>query len=151
MRWGFNWDLGPFEAWDAIGVAESVARMEKDGIALPEWVKELAKSGGSFYAGGAKEPRFFDYKSRAQKALPFGPKELRIAALKEAGKVVKENFGASLVDLGDGALGVEVHTKMNTLDPDVIGMMSEAVDIAEKDFDAIVIATTASTSAPAPT
>jgi 3-hydroxyacyl-CoA dehydrogenase len=139
MRWGFNWDLGPFEAWDAIGVAESVARMEKDGIALPGWVKELAKSGGSFYSGGAKEPKFFDYTSRAQKPVPFGQKELRIAALKAAGKVVKENFGASLVDLGDGALGIEVHTKMNTLDPDVIGMMSEAVDIAERDFEAIVI------------
>ncbi len=139
MRWGFNWDLGPFEAWDAIGVADSVARMEKDGIALPDWVKALAKSGGSFYSGGAKEPRFFDYKTSAAIAVPFGPKEIRIAALKESGKIVKENFGASLVDLGDGALGVEVHTKMNTLDPDVIGMMSEAVDIAEKDFEAIVI------------
>jgi 3-hydroxyacyl-CoA dehydrogenase len=139
MRWGFNWDLGPFEAWDAIGVAESVARMEKDGIALPGWVTELAKSGGSFYSGGAKEPRFFDYQTRVAKPVPFGPKELRVAALKEAGKVVKENFGASLVDLGDGALGIEVHTKMNTLDPDVIGMMSEAVDIAEKGFEAIVI------------
>src|SRR5262249_8983102 len=84
MRWGFNWDLGPFEAWDAIGVADSVARMEKDGIALPEWVKELAKAGGSFYAGGAKEPKFFDYRSRASQPVPFGPKEIRIAALKEA-------------------------------------------------------------------
>jgi 3-hydroxyacyl-CoA dehydrogenase len=139
MRWGFNWDLGPFEAWDAIGVAESVARMEKEGIALPDWVKALAKAGGSFYSGGAKEARFFDYETGAAKPVPFGPKELRIAALKESGKVVKENFGASLVDLGDGALGIEVHTKMNTLDPDVIGMMSAAVDIAEKDFDAIVI------------
>ncbi|HVY28618.1 MAG TPA: 3-hydroxyacyl-CoA dehydrogenase/enoyl-CoA hydratase family protein [Polyangiaceae bacterium] len=139
MRWGFNWDLGPFEAWDAIGVKESVARMEKDGIALPDWVKKLAEAGGSFYSGGAKEPRFVDYKTGEKRPVPFGPKELRIAALKEAGKVVKENFGASLVDLGDGALGVEVHTKMNTLDPDVIGMLSEAVDIAEKDFEAIVI------------
>ncbi len=139
MRWGFNWDLGPFEAWDAIGVKDSVARMEKDGIALPGWVKELAASGGSFYSGGAKDARFFDYRSKSAVPVPFGQKELRIAALKEAGKVVKENFGASLVDLGDGALGVEVHTKMNTLDPDVIAMFGEAVDIAEKDFEAIVI------------
>lgn len=139
MRWGFNWDLGPFEAWDAIGVKESVARMEQEGIALPEWVKKVAAAGGSFYSGGAKEPRFVDYKTGENRVVPFGPKELRIAALKESGKVVKENFGASLVDLGDGALGVEVHTKMNTLDPDVIGMLSEAVDIAEKDFEAIVI------------
>lgn len=139
MRWGFNWELGPFEAWDAIGVQESVARMKKDGIALPEWVEKLAASGGSFYAGGANEPRFVDYQSGKLEPVPFGPKEIRIAALKEAGKVVKENFGASLVDLGDGALGVEVHTKMNTLDPDVIAMLSEAVDVAEKDFEAVVI------------
>jgi 3-hydroxyacyl-CoA dehydrogenase len=139
MRWGFNWELGPFEAWDAIGVQESVARMEKDGLALPDWVKALAKSGASFYSGGAKEPRFYDYKTGEKRPVPFGPKEIRIAALKEAGKVVKENFGASLVDLGDGALGVEVHTKMNTLDPDVIGMLSDAVDVAEKDFEALVI------------
>jgi 3-hydroxyacyl-CoA dehydrogenase len=139
MRWGFNWDLGPFEAWDAIGVKESVARMEQEGIALPDWVKKIAAADGSFYSGGAKEPRFVDYKTGEKRVVPFGPKELRIAALKESGKVVKENFGASLVDLGDGVLGVEVHTKMNTLDPDVIGMLSEAVDIAEKDFEAIVI------------
>jgi len=139
MRWGFNWDLGPFEAWDAIGVRESVARMEEDGVALPGWVKALAESGGSFYAGGAKDPRFVDYKTQKLEPVPFGPKEIRLAALKDAGKVVKENFGASLVDLGDGALCVEVHTKMNTLDPDVIGLLSEAVDVAEKDFEALVI------------
>lgn len=139
MRWGFNWDLGPFEAWDAIGVQESVVRMEKEGIALPEWVKELAKAGGSFYSGGAKAPQFFDYQSRSAKPVPFGPKELRIAALKDSGKLIKKNIGASLVDLGDGALGIEVHTKMNTLDPDVIAMFGQAVEVAEKDFEAIVI------------
>jgi 3-hydroxyacyl-CoA dehydrogenase len=139
MRWGFNWDLGPFEAWDAIGVQESVARMEKEGIALPDWVKELAKAGGSFYSGGAKSPQFFDYQSRSTKPVPFGPKELRIAALKDSGKLIKKNIGASLVDLGDGALGIEVHTKMNTLDPDVIAMFGQAVEAAEKDFEAIVI------------
>lgn len=139
MRWGFNWDLGPFEAWDAIGVKESVERMEKEGIALPDWVKELARSGGSFYSGGAKEPRFHDYQKRTTAPVPFGPKEIRIAALKESGKELAKNLGASLVDLGDGALGIEVHTKMNTLDPDVIGMFEKAVAVAEKDFEAIVI------------
>ncbi|HYQ14606.1 MAG TPA: 3-hydroxyacyl-CoA dehydrogenase family protein, partial [Polyangiaceae bacterium] len=139
LRWGFNWDLGPFEAWDAIGVRESVARMQKEGIALPDWVKAMAEAGASFYSGGASEPKFYDYKSGLSRPVPFGPKEIRIAALKESGKIVKENFGAALVDLGDGALCVEVHTKMNTLDPDVISMLSQAVDVAEKDFDALVI------------
>ncbi len=140
MRWGFNWDLGPFEAWDALGVAESVARMQQDGLALPDWVKALAEAGGSFYSGGAKEPRYFDVRRRATSPVEFGPKELRLAQLKESGKVVKENFGASLVDLGDGVLCVEVHTKMNTLDPDVIAMFNVAVDEAEKNFEAVVIA-----------
>jgi len=139
MRWGFNWDLGPFEAWDAIGVTESITRMAQDGIELPDWVKQVAKAGGSFYSGGAKEPRYFDVNKRTTSPVQFGARELRIAALKESGKVVQQNFGASLVDLGDGAVCVEVHTKMNTLDPDVIGMFEKAVEEAEKNFEALVI------------
>lgn len=139
MRWGFNWDLGPFEAWDAIGLKESVARMEREKIALPGWVTELARAGGSFYSGGVKEPRFYDANRRTYHLVPLGPREIRIAQLKESGRTVKENLGASLVDLGDGVLCVEVHTKMNTLDPDVIEMFKAAVEIAEKDFEAILI------------
>ncbi len=140
MRWGFNWELGPFEAWDAIGVPESVARMEKDGIALPAWVKDMLASGRtSFYEGAPAAPRFYDVKSKALSPLPTDAREIRIDALKANGKVVQENFGASLVDLGDGVLGVEVHTKMNTLDPDVIAMFDAAVTRAEKDFEAIVL------------
>jgi 3-hydroxyacyl-CoA dehydrogenase len=139
MRWGFNWDLGPFEAWDAIGLPESVERMARDGVALPEWVKELARARGAFYSGGAKEPRYFDVKARAPQPVPPLNNEIRLAALKESGKLVQQNLGASLVDLGDGALCVEVHTKMNTLDPDVIAMFGEAVQEGEKNFEAIVI------------
>ena len=140
MRWGFNWDLGPFEAWDAVGVPESVERMKKDGIALPAWVDDMLASGRkSFYDGGPVTPRYFDGVKKTVAAVPADPRELRIDALKAQKKVVKENIGASLVDLGDGVLGVEVHTKLNTLDPDVISMFDAAVDIAEKDFQAIVI------------
>jgi 3-hydroxyacyl-CoA dehydrogenase len=140
MRWGFNWDLGPFEAWDAIGVPESVERMKKEGIQVPEWVTAMLASGRtSFYDGAPVTPRFYDQKQRAAAPIARDPREIDIAALKASGKVVKENFGASLVDLGDGVLGVEFHTKMNTVDADVIAMLDAAVDVAEKDFEAIVI------------
>ena len=140
MRWGFNWDLGPFEAWDAIGVPQSVERMKQEGVALPAWIDEMLASGRtSFYDGAPLAPRYYDGVKKTVVAVPGDPRELRYDVLKAQKKVVKENIGASLVDLGDGVLGVEFHTKLNTLDPDVIAMLDAAVDVAEKDFQAIVI------------
>jgi 3-hydroxyacyl-CoA dehydrogenase len=141
MRWGFNWELGPFEAWDAIGVAASVERMHRDGIAVPDWVTRLAKSGGSFYAGSPSERTYFDVRTQAPRAIARDAKSLSFEVLKsEPTRVIKQNLGASLVDLGDGALGLEVHTKMNTIDGDVIAMLTLGVREAEKNFEALVIA-----------
>ena len=141
MRWGFNWDLGPFEAWDAIGVPESVQRMKQDGLAIPEWVGQMLASGRtSFYAGGPAAPSFFDAASRGAKLVPADPKQIRLDQLKsDPTRVVKKNHGASLVDLGDGVLCVEFHTKLNTLDNDVIAMLGEAAEVAEQSFQAVVI------------
>jgi 3-hydroxyacyl-CoA dehydrogenase len=140
MRWGFNWELGPFEAWDAIGVAASVQRMQKEGIAVPDWVSRVAGGAGSFYAGSPASRTYFDVASRAPKPLPTDRRGLTLEVIKsEPTRVIKKNLGASLVDLGDGALGVEVHTKMNTIDGDVIAMLNEGVREAEKNFEALVI------------
>jgi 3-hydroxyacyl-CoA dehydrogenase len=141
MRWGFNWDLGPFEAWDAIGVAESVAKMKQDGLSVPAWVEKMLASGRpSFYAGGPAAPTYFDARSGSGHAVVGDPKQIQLAALKsEPTRVVKKNHGASLVDLGDGVLCVEFHSKLNTLDNDVIAMLSEAVAVAEQGFQAIVV------------
>jgi 3-hydroxyacyl-CoA dehydrogenase len=141
MRWGFNWDLGPFEAWDAIGVPESVQRMKQDGLAVPEWVENMLASGRtSFYAGGPAAPSYFDAASHAAKPVPSDPKQIRLDQLKsDPARVVKKNHGASLVDLGDGVLCVEFHTKLNTLDNDVIAMLGEAAEVAEQGFQAVVI------------
>ncbi len=141
MRWGFNWDLGPFEAWDAIGVPESVERMKADGLTVPPVVTAMLQSGRtSFYDGSVSQRTFFNANSReAERVLP-DPREIVLAAVKEdEKKIIKKNFGATLVDLGDGCACVEVHTKMNTIDDDVVKMLVEAKDIAEKDFDALVI------------
>ncbi len=141
MRWGYNWDLGPFESWDAIGVPESVERMTKEGIAVPENVKAMLASGRtSFYAGPQAQRTYFDLIEATPKAVPGDAKAISLPALKETPtNVVKRNLGASLIDLGDGVLGFEVHTKMNTIDDDVIKMMGFAVEEAEKNFEAIVV------------
>jgi 3-hydroxyacyl-CoA dehydrogenase len=141
MRWGFNWEFGPFEAWDAIGVEGSVARMKADGLAVPAWVTEMLASGVKrFYGENPIEPSAFNPKAKALVAIPRDAREISLAALKaDSRRLVKENAGASLIDLGDGVLGVEFHTKMNTLDGDVIGLLEEAADIGEKSFEAIVI------------
>jgi 3-hydroxyacyl-CoA dehydrogenase len=141
MRWGFNWELGPFESWDAIGVKASVERMQKEGIAVPDWVGKIASGAGSFYSGGPAARSYFDVQARAPKPLPSDRRSLTFEILKsEPTKIIKQNLGASLVDLGDGALAVEVHTKMNTIDGDVIAMLGEGVREAEKNFEALVIA-----------
>ncbi|HEX3851886.1 MAG TPA: 3-hydroxyacyl-CoA dehydrogenase/enoyl-CoA hydratase family protein, partial [Polyangiaceae bacterium] len=141
MRWGFNWDLGPFEAWDAVGVPESVQRMKQDGLAIPEWVENMLASGRtSFYAGGPAAPSYFDAVSHGALPVPADPKQIRLDQLKsEPTRVVKKNHGASLVDLGDGVLCVEFHTKLNTLDNDVIAMLGGAAEVAEQGFQAVVI------------
>src|SRR6185369_6691391 len=141
MRWGFNWDLGPFEAWDAIGVPESVARMKQEGLSVPEWVEGMLASGRtSFYAGGPAAPTFYDARTKAAQAVTRDSKQISLPALKsDATRLVKKNHGASLVDLGDGVLCVEFHTKLNTLDNDVIAMLGEAASVAEQNFQAVVI------------
>jgi len=141
LRWGFNWELGPFEAWDAIGVPASVERMQADGLAVPEWVTDmLARGQTRFYAENPAAPSYFDLKSKAQAPIPSDARELSLSVLKsEPTRVVRKNAGATLVDLGDGVLCVEFHTKLNTLDGDIIGQLNEAVHLAEQNFEAIVI------------
>ena len=141
MRWGYNWDVGPFEAWDAIGVEASVQRMDAEGIAVPENVKQMLASGRKSFYDGAKSARtYFDMSASAAKPIPTEDKIISLPALKEtASNVVASNLGASLIDLGDGVLGLEVHTKMNTIDDDVTNMLAQAVEEAEKNFEALVI------------
>jgi len=141
MRWGFNWDLGPFEAWDAIGVADSVARMQKDGLDVPANVIEMLDGGrDSFYQGPLSKKTYFDVGTRSARDVPRDPRNLRLGIVREnKANVLKENFGASLLDIGDGVLCLEVHTKMNTLDDDVGKMILEGITEAEKDFRALVI------------
>jgi len=142
MQWGFNWQLGPFQSWDALGVTESVERMKKDNIAIPEWVSEMLSLGfKSFYKTEAGVESYYDPRHKKYVEVKKTKREQTYSAIKANAKnIVQDNMGATLVDLGDGCLGLEFHTKMNTLDADVIGMLNQAIEEAEKNFRALVIA-----------
>ncbi|HEY7850977.1 MAG TPA: enoyl-CoA hydratase/isomerase family protein, partial [Ktedonobacterales bacterium] len=138
MRWGFNWEAGPFQTWDLLGVSALVARMEAGGRAIPPLAREVAENGvGSFYHDG----QFWDWNTHSYQPLPASARRLSMTSLRASGTtIVRENRGASLIDMGDGVLGVEFHTKMNALDDDIAAMLAAAVEEAKANWRAIVVA-----------
>ena len=138
MKWGYNWELGPFEAWDALGFVETVERMEKDGVALPASIAKMKASGAtSFYTD---DGRVFDLLRGEYVGRAVDPRNATVAQLRKGSAPVLKNDGAEAWDLGDGVLGLTFKTKANSLDPDAIGMLSLAAAEAEKNFRALVIA-----------
>ncbi len=137
MRWGYNWELGPFETWDALGFVETIAKMTAEGIALPESILKMKESGAtSFYrADGA----VFDLAKGEYVAQPVDPRYATLAQLRRGTALIK-NDGAEAWDLGDGVLGVTFKTKANSIDADVVDVLMKSIDLAEKDFRAVVLA-----------
>ncbi len=143
MKWGFAWELGPFELWDAVGAPEMAAKIEKEGRALPPLVTKLLSSGKSFYSGTgtvACPPSFFDFGAGDYKPIDQRPGVIHLPCLKDQNKVVESNSGASLIDLGDGVVGCEFHAKMNAIGGDIVQMLHAGVGRLQSDFDAMVIA-----------
>jgi 3-hydroxyacyl-CoA dehydrogenase len=141
MRWGYNWDLGPFETWDALGFAETADAIEKAGHALPESIKKMkAKGATSFYKQTNHEKQVFDLAKGDYVVQKQDPRYATLAQLRKGDKPLLKNDGAEAWDLGDGVLGVTFKTKANSIDPDVITLLYQAVDRAEKDFRGLVIA-----------
>ena len=136
MKWGYAWDLGPFETWDALGFAETVDRMKKDGVALPAWIEKMrAANATGFYADGRIwDPQRGDYAARAT-----DPREVTWEVLRRGQAPVLKNAGAEAWDLGDGVLGLTFKTKANSIDADVIKMLHDTVARAEQDFQALAI------------
>jgi 3-hydroxyacyl-CoA dehydrogenase len=140
MKWGFNWECGPFELWDAIGIEKIVDLWKPEGLAIPPLVEKLLSSGGTaFYRGVPGETKFFDFRTADYVAAPERPGVLLLPALKARGREVKKNAGASLIDLGDGVLCLEFHSKMNTIGPDAVQMIHAGLKTLSADFDAMVI------------
>jgi 3-hydroxyacyl-CoA dehydrogenase len=136
MRWGYNWELGPFEAWDALGFAATVERMEKDGIALPDSIKKMKAAGAkSFYDGN----KVWDLVAAKYVERNIDPRTATFEILRRGQAPVLKNDGAEAWDLGDGVLGLTFKTKANSIDPDVISMISQATERAERDFRGMVL------------
>lgn len=134
MRWGFNWEMGPFETLDTIGVKDFADHLGKDSIKVPAIIEAVLKDGdGVFYKDDKGSRSFFDLQTKTYKAIPTKPTHLVIKTLKEQDRVLKSNAGASLIDLGDGVVNVEFHTKMNAIDADIGNMVIEALDMIEND------------------
>lgn len=139
MRTGFGWELGPFETWDAVGVEKAVALMEEDKRPVAAWVKEfLAQGNKSFYKTENGKKLFYDIPSKSYKVIP-GTESLIILDNLRGNKPVFKNAGATLHDIGDGIVGLEFHTKMNTLGGEVVEAINRSISIAEKDFRGLVI------------
>jgi len=136
MRWGYNWELGPFETWDALGFAATVERMQSDGIALPDAVLAMHKAGAAgFYNGD----RVYDLGKADYTTRKSDPREVKLTVLRKGEAPVLTNDGAEAWDLGDGVLGVTFKSKANSLDSDNIPMLEQAVARAEQDFRGMLL------------
>jgi len=132
MKWGFNFEMGPFETWDALGVAESVEKMEADGFKVPENVKAMLAAGhASFYKSENGKRSYFDFNTNAYKPVMQSGSIISLAALKADDKVIQSNASATLVDLGDGVACLEFHTKMNSLNQEIINAIHGAIDYVD--------------------
>lgn len=140
MRWGFGWELGPFEAWDALGLSKTCGRMEKDGLELPENIRGLLGKGAeSFYKIDEGARLYFDFASGDHRPVPRHSRTLVLSERKAGGHVVFGDADATLIDLGDGIACLEFHTKMNTIGPGIISSMEKSLDVAEKNWRGLVI------------
>ncbi|MDQ1256779.1 MAG: 3-hydroxyacyl-CoA dehydrogenase, partial [Candidatus Hydrogenedentes bacterium] len=133
VKWGFAWEVGIFESWDILGFKEVCDRMVADGLELPPIAKAMIEAGAtSFYSEDAKGNKtFFDLASKSYKVVPTNPNEMVLAQVKKVNGVVKTNDSCSLIDLGDGILCAEFHSKMNTVDNMLGEMLAEGVMLVE--------------------
>jgi 3-hydroxyacyl-CoA dehydrogenase len=145
MRWGYANKLGPFELWDTIGFVDVITRLETERRMLPSAVKDaLARGVISLYRHEDRDnqPRtlYFDFHNKDYRPIESRPGIIALSDLKRAHGVLQQNSGASLIDLGDGVLCVEFHSKMNSLGEDNIGMLYTGLEETNRNFDAMVIA-----------
>lgn len=139
MRAGFGWELGPFEVWDAVGITESLAGMEKYGHQPAAWVTEMLQAGHTtFYKVENGQRKYYDIPSKTYKEIP-GTDGFIVLDHLRSNHTVWKNSGASIIDIGDGILNVEFHSKMNTIGGDTLSAINKAIDLAEKDYRGVVI------------
>ncbi|WP_162342455.1 3-hydroxyacyl-CoA dehydrogenase NAD-binding domain-containing protein [Cyclobacterium salsum] len=137
---GFGWEYGPFENWDILGVKETVANMEKAGEKPASWVYEMLETGiASFYTVKNGKRHYYDISDKAYKEVPGLESFILLDTLKAADRKVWSNEGASIYDIGNDVLGLEFHTKMNSLGQEVVEGINTAISMAEKSYKGLVI------------
>jgi 3-hydroxyacyl-CoA dehydrogenase len=140
MKWGYGWEVGPFEAWDAIGVKKSVEKMKAEGLPVSEKVEAMLANGAeSFYRFENGIQQYYDFEKAAYVDVPLSESALSLAAAKADGKVVKSCDSASLIDIGDGVYCLEFTTKMNALNGEIVDFMGGALDYVDEHGVGMVI------------
>ena len=136
---GFGWEMGVFETWDAIGVEKANAMMADLGLSPAPWVKEMLALGHStFYKTEGGKRLYYNLASKSYQVIPGQEKQISLSILKPTNTVFK-NDDAHIIDLGDGIVGLEFHSKMNTMGQGVLEGLAYAIETAEKDFRGLVI------------
>jgi 3-hydroxyacyl-CoA dehydrogenase len=136
MKWGYNWDIGPFETLDAIGVDKFCKRAQADGVAVPEALTKIER----FYKFDGGGRTYFDVKADGgYLAVPADPRAVDIEIIKRTKGEVERNSSASVLDIGDGVFLLEFHSKMNAVGGETLAMAQKAVKRAEEDGVALVV------------
>ncbi len=135
MKWGFNWELGPFEIFDAIGVKYFCKRCKEENIELPEGLEEIER----FYKFENGKKYYWDIVNKEYKEVPMDPTVISIEILKHQNREVEKNSDASIIDMGDGVFLIEFHSKMNSVGGGILSMINKAVDRAEREGVGLVI------------
>jgi len=139
MKAGFGWENGPFEIWDAVGIEKGIELMKAEGLEPADWISEMVEAGEtSFYTVKDGATYYYDIPSKIHSKKPGQDAFIILDNIRKSNEVFK-NKGVAVEDLGDGILNVEFQSKMNTIGADVLAGLNKAVDIAEKDFDGLVV------------
>ncbi|SMC92951.1 3-hydroxyacyl-CoA dehydrogenase [Desulfocicer vacuolatum DSM 3385] len=140
MKWGYNFTKGPFEIWDAYGVAAAVERMKADGISIPAHVQAMVDGGNeTFYKLENGVHLYYDFASNTYKEVPNSRAKISLAAAKGSGKTVLGNDSASLVDIGDDVFCLEFHTKMNAINGKIVDILDDVLEYVDKNGAGLVI------------
>ena len=144
MRWGFHWELGPFELWDALGPGDVAGRLAAEGVPVPPVVQDVIRRGdGRFYRDTGGRRRFYDAAAGAHRPVPGPPGALVLADLAGTERELERHSDASLLDLGDGVACVALHAPSNAISLDAMRVLEIGLDRLEQDFEALVVGTPA--------
>jgi 3-hydroxyacyl-CoA dehydrogenase len=140
MKWGFNFEMGPFETWDALGFERTLKRMQQEGRPVPQAVSQmLAEGHTAFYKTEQGQRFYYDFKTRGYRPIERNETIISLGALKAAGKTVFDTASAALVDLGEGVFCYEFHTKMNALNGEILESYVKALEYVDANGIGLVI------------